>query len=139
MALSDIGYPWLKAAFDDATERLGRERFAQGRAIERERTRVAWTGRFQKRAAFFHISGDVLVVVARQHAPLAIPVEDDQVELVEFHLEQLPDRKRDQGELADGRAVLLLRRSQDGEMNEIDGGIGLEQVAPGPLARMRFA
>src|SRR5262249_39742665 len=37
------------------------------------------------------------------------------------------------------RAVLLLWRAQDGEMHEIDAGVGFEQVAPGSLARMRLA
>src|SRR5262249_16280211 len=39
----------------------------------------------------------------------------------------------------DRRAVLLLRRAQNGEMHEVDAGVGFEQVAPGSLARMRFA
>src|SRR2546429_187316 len=35
-------------------------------------------------------------------------------------------------------AVLLLRRTQDGEMYEVNAGIRLQQVAPGALARMRL-
>src|SRR6185312_11674451 len=51
MALSDIGHARLEPAFDDAAERLGRQGFAQRRAVEREGARVTGTGGFQKRAA----------------------------------------------------------------------------------------
>ena len=54
-------------------------------------------------------------------------------------LEQLAGRERDQRQLVDRRAVLLLRRPQDGEVHEVDGGVRLEQVAPGALAGMRLA
>src|SRR5205823_2750292 len=53
--------------------------------------------------------------------------------------EQLADRESDQRQLANGRSVLLLRRSQNGEMNQVDSGIGLEQVTPSPFTRMRLA
>jgi len=68
-----------------------------------------------------------------------IAVEDDELELVDLLLKQLARRKRDQRELVDRRAVLLLGRTQDGEMHQVDAGIGLEQVAPGALAGMRLA
>ena len=67
-------------------------------------------------------------------APL-IAVEDDEIELVELLDEQLAGREGDQRQFLDRRAVLLLGRAQDGEMHEIDGGIGLQQIAPGALAR----
>ena len=73
------------------------------------------------------------------HAAAAVAVEDDQVELVELDVEQLADRKGDQRQLADRRAVLLLRRPQDREMDEIDRRIGFEDVAPDALAGMRLA
>jgi hypothetical protein len=44
---------------------------------------------------------------------------------------ELADRERDERELVDRRAILLFRRAQDGEMHEIDRGVGLEQIAPG--------
>jgi hypothetical protein len=134
-----IGDARLEAALDHAAERLGRQRLAQRRAIEREAAGVAGSGRFQERAALLHIGRDVLVVVAGQHAALPVTVEDDQVELVELDLEQLADREGDQRQLADGRAVLLLGRAQDREMDEVDGRVGLEEVAPGPLAGVRLA
>ena len=61
------------------------------------------------------------------------------MELVDLLLEQLARRKRDQRQLVDRRAVLLLGRAQDGEVHEIDRGVGLQQVAPGALARVRLA
>ena len=56
-----------------------------------------------------------------------------------FCCEQLAGREGDQRQLVDRRAVLLLRRAQDGEVDEVDVGVGLQQVAPGALARMRLA
>src|SRR5262249_60212428 len=54
-------------------------------------------------------------------------------------LEQLARREGDQRQFVDRRAVLLLRRAQNGEMHEIDAGIGFEEIAPRPLAGMRLA
>lgn len=71
-------------------------------------------------------------------APL-VAVEDDEIEFVELLVEEFARRKGDEREFADGRAVLLFRRTQNGEMDEIDGGIGFQQVAPGALAGMRLA
>ena len=56
-----------------------------------------------------------------------------------LQLEQLAHGKGDQRQLVDRRAVLLLRRAQNGEMDEIDGGIGFQQRAPGALAGMGLA
>ena len=95
--------------------------------------------RLQQRAAVAHIARDVLEIGVRQHAALAVAVEDDEVELVELDVEQLADREGDQRQLADRRAVLLFRRAQDGEMDEIDRRVGFEDVAPGALALMRLA
>ena len=83
--------------------------------------------------------GDVLQIEQRQHAAALVAVEDDQVELVELLLEQLARREGDQRELVDRRAVLLLRRTQNGEMHEVDGSVGFQHVAPGALAGMRLA
>src|SRR5262249_23750611 len=54
-------------------------------------------------------------------------------------LEQFARRKGDERELVDRRTVLLFRRPQNGEVHEIDRGIRLEQIAPGPLAGVRLA
>ena len=85
------------------------------------------------------VMGDILEVERRQHAPALIAVEDDQVELIELVLEQLAGGEGDQRQLVDRRAVLLFGGAQNGEMDEVDRGIGLEHVAPGPLAGMRLA
>ena len=42
-------------------------------------------------------------------------------------------------ELIDRRAVLLLGRAQNREMNEVHRGVGFQHVAPGALAGMRLA
>jgi hypothetical protein len=86
-----------------------------------------------------YITGNILEIEQRQHATPLIAVEDDQVELIEFLLEQLACWEGDQRELIDGGAVLLFRWPQDCEMNEVDRGIRLQHVAPGALARVRFA
>ena len=53
----------------------------------------------QHRAAFFDITDDVFEVEIGQHATTAIPIENDQIELVDLDLEQFSDRKRYQGQL----------------------------------------
>src|SRR3546814_6739775 len=74
--------------------------------------------RLQQRPAVADVVGDVLHVHPRQHAAAPVAVEDDQVELFQLQFEQLADREGDQRQLADRRAVLLLRRSQDGRSEE---------------------
>ena len=96
-------------------------------------------GRFEQRAAVAHIAHDIVDIGLRDDAALAVAVEDDQVELVELDIEQLADRKGDQRQFADRRAVLLLRRPQDREMHEIDRRVGFQDVAPDALAGMRLA
>ena len=68
-------------------------------------------------------------------ALVGVAVEDDEVELLDLLLEQLARREGDQRQLVDRRAVLLLGRAQDGEVDEVDVGVGLQEVAPGALAR----
>ncbi len=48
-------------------------------------------------------------------------------------------REGDERELVDRRAVLLLGRAQNGEVDEVDGGVRLQQVAPGALAGVGLA
>lgn len=62
-----------------------------------------------------------------------------QIELFDLFGEQLARRERDQRQLIDRCAVLLFRRTQNGEVHEVDSGIGLQQVAPGALAGVRLA
>jgi len=93
----------------------------------------------KQRAALPHIAGDILEIGLRQDAAPAVAVEDDEVELVDLDVEQLADREGDQRQLADRRAVLLFRRTQDREMHQLDRGVGFQDVAPHPLAGMRLA
>ncbi len=109
------------------------------RAPDAGLARIVGAGRDQHRAALAHVARDVVEIDDRQHALARVAVEDDELELVDLLLEQLARREGDQRQLVDRRAVLLLRRAQDGEMDEIDAGVGLEQVAPGALAGMRLA
>ena len=112
----------------------------------RQRCAVDRVGRGEGRAgcredgaALFHIVDDVGQIGERQHAAPLVAVEDDEVELVELFGKEFARREGDQRQFADGRRILLFRRAQNGEMHEIDRGVGLQQVAPCPLARMRFA
>ncbi len=69
---------------------------------------------------------------------MLVAIEDDQVEIADLFRKQFPCGKRDQRQLVDRRAVLLLRRTQNGEVHEIDRRIRLQQIAPRALARMRL-
>ena len=112
---------------------------AEPRAGEACRAGEFGPGRDQHRAAFAHIAHDVLEIGRGQDALVGVAVEDDEVEFLDLLLEQLARREGDQRKLVDRRAVLLLRRAQDGEVDEVDVGVGFQKVAPGALARMRLA
>ncbi len=86
-----------------------------------------------------HVARDVVVVDELQDAAVLIAVEDDEVEILDLVREQLLGREGDERELIDRRAVLLLGRAQNGEVHEIDGGVRLQEVAPGALAGVRLA
>ena len=128
-----------KPAFGDVAARLGRQDGVERRAPDAGRARVIRPGRDQHRAAVAHIARDVVEIDDRQHALARVAVEDDELEFVDLLLEQFARREGDQRQFVDRRAVLLFRRPQNGEMHEIDRGVGLEQVAPGALAGMRLA
>ena len=96
-------------------------------------------GDLEQGAAVLDVARDVVEVGERQQAAARVAVEDHQVELAELDLEQLARGEGDQRELADRRAVLLLRRPQDREVDQVDRGVGLEQVAPDAQARIGLA
>ena len=100
---------------------------------------VVVAGGDQQRAALLHVAGDVVVVEQLQDVAVLVAVEDDEVEVLDLLGEQLARREGDQRELVDRRAVLLLRRAQNGEVHEVDGGVRLQQVAPRALAGVRLA
>ena len=87
----------------------------------------------------FDVARDVVVVRQLQQAAVLVAVEDDQVEVVDLLREQLARREGDERQLIDRRPVVLLGRTQNGEVHEVDGGVGLQEVAPGALAGMRLA
>ena len=93
----------------------------------------------QQRAAVFDVLGDVVVVKNRQHTAMLVAIEDDQVEIVDLFDEQFACREGDQRQFVDRRTILLFRRAQNGEMHQVDRGVGLQEIAPGPFAGMRFA
>ena len=140
MALAEIGdSPALKGFFDDATGRRGGQHVGERRAVEAALGGIVGAGSDEQRAAIAHIAGDIVEIEDRQHAALGVAVEDDQIELVDLDREELAGREGDQRQFVDRRAVLLFRRPQDGEMDEIDRGVGFQQIAPDALAGMRFA
>src|SRR5262249_35775001 len=100
---------------------------------------VIGPGGDQHRAALAHIARDIVEIDDRQHALPRVAIKDDELKLVDLLLEQLARWEGDQRQFVDRGTVLLLRRAQNGEMHEIDAGIGLEQIAPRALARMRLA
>ena len=139
MAQAEVGDPRPIALFEDRAARLDRQHPAERRAVQRERRREGRADRLQERAALVHVLGDVVQVDAGQHAAPAVAVEDDQIEFIQLDLEQLAGREGDQRQLADRRAVLLFRRAQDGEVDQVDRGVGFQNVAPGALAGMGLA
>ncbi len=129
MAPPEIGERGPETALEDLARGARRQHEAERRAEQAVVAGEGGAGGGQQRAALLDIAGDVAEIAERHHAAPAVAVEDDQVELVELDLEQLADR----------RGVLLLGRAQDGEVDQIDRRVGLEQVAPDPLASMGLA
>jgi hypothetical protein len=139
VAAAEVGQLRLIALLVDIARRFGRQNRPERRAGEAQRRPEARAGRFEKGAALAHITRDVFEIGLRDDPPAAVAVEDDQIKFVELDVEQFADRKGDQRQLADRRAVLLFRRPQDREVHEVDRGVGFEDVAPDALAGMRLA
>jgi hypothetical protein len=139
MTLPGVGKARIERLFHDVAGRHRRQRRHQRGARDRLFAGIFGPGGDQQRATTLHIFGDVVVIEDRQHVAVLVTVEDDQVEIVDFFHEELARREGDQRQFVDRRAVLLLGRPQDGEVHQVDRGVGLEQVAPGALAGMRFA
>ena len=138
--LPPVGDARLVGLLDDApVRRAGDDR--RQRACGRGSTAPANSGpaATMHGAALAHVAHDVVEIGRGQDALVGVAVEDDEVELLDLLLEQLARREGDQRQLVDRRAVLLLRRAQDGEVDEVDVGVRLQEVAPGALAGMRLA
>ncbi len=93
----------------------------------------------QQRTTVLDVVRDIAQIGERQQASVLEPVQHDEIELLDLHLEQFPHRKGDQRQLVQRREVVLLRRTKYREVYEVDGWIGLQQPPPGALAGMRFA
>src|ERR1700737_3258022 len=139
VSAAEVRDPGLEALLKDVSGWLGRQYRSEWGAGKAQWRAEARTDGFQKSPAVADIARDVFEVGLWDHPSSAVPVEYNQIELVELYIEQLTDRKRDQRQFADRRAVLLFGRPQDREMNEIDRWIGFEDVAPDALSGMRFA
>ena len=120
MPAAEIGQLRLIALLVDIAGRLGRQNRPERRPGKAHRCSEARAGRFEKGAAFADIAGDIFEVGLRDHPPAAVAVEDDQIKFVELDVEQFADRKGDQRQFTDRRAVLLFRRPQDREVHEVD-------------------
>ena len=139
MAFPDIGQPGEERLGDDLAGGRRRQHRRQRRVVEAAVVGIVGTGADQQCPAVADVARDVVEVEDRQHAVVRVAVEDDQVERVDLFREELAGGEGDQRQFVDRCAVLLLRRAQDGEVDEVDRGVGLEQVAPGALAGVRLA
>ncbi len=93
---AEVRDPGLEALLNDVSGRLGRQYRSErgaGKAQWRAKTR---TDGLQKSPAVADIARDVFEVGLWDHPSSAVPVEYNQIELVELYIEQLTDRKRDQ-------------------------------------------
>src|SRR6266536_1384207 len=104
---ADVRNPRLEALLEDVSRWLGRQYRSERGAGKAQWRAKARTDGFQKSPAVADIARDIFEIGLRDHPSPAVPVEDDQIELVELYIEQLTDRKRDQRQFTDRRAVLL--------------------------------
>ena len=69
---------------------------------------------------------------------MLVTVENNEIEVVDLLREQLARREGDKRKLIDRRTVVFLGRPQNREVDQIDGGVLLQEVSPGALASVRF-
>src|SRR5258707_11838136 len=113
MSFTEVAQLGTKRHLDGLAARLGRENLFEWRAPDAGLAGVVRPGRDQHGTALLHIARDVVEIDDRQHALPGVAVEDDQVKVLDLLLEQLAGWKRDQRQLVDRGAVLLLRRAQN--------------------------
>src|SRR5690606_36414 len=138
VAFADSRETWIERLFRHGTGRQGRQGAIKRRAGNRHFACIFRAGCDQQGAAILHILRDVIVIEEWQHIAVLVAVENDEVELVDLVDEEFTRREGDQRQFVNRRAVLLFRRAQNGEVDEIDGSIGFQQVAPGALAIVRL-
>src|SRR5690606_17184611 len=129
----------IETGIVDLARRAGRKDLWQRRGSDR-----AFAGRLrpcgnQQRATVLNILRDVVVIEDRQHVAVRIAVEDDEVEVLDLLDEEFTRREGDQRQLVDRRTILLFRRTQNGEMDEVHRGVRLQQVAPSAFSGVGFA
>src|SRR5262249_8467812 len=139
MALAGIGKPCIKTAFRDLAGWLSGKDSVKRGAPDAGRACIIRARRDQHCAPIAHIFCNIVEVNERQNALPRVAVENDELEFCDFLLEQLARGKSDQRQLVDRRAVLLFRWPQNRKMDQIDRGVGLEQIAPGALSGMWLA
>ena len=69
------------------------------------------TGGDEEGTAVSNVADDVLQIGQGQDGLLCVAVKNDQIEVVDLGFEEFTGRKGDQGEFADGRAILFLGRA----------------------------
>ncbi|CAM5514994.1 hypothetical protein FALB51S_03956 [Frigidibacter albus] len=139
MTLAKLRHGGQEAALQYPRGGAGGQDFRQRGMIDAFDAGEFRPGADQHRTAPQHVIADIVEIARRQDPALAVAVEDDEVELVDLLDEQFLRREGDQRQLGDRHAVLLFGRAQDGEMHEVDRGVGFQQVAPGALAGMGLA
>src|SRR3984957_11006934 len=140
MALALLRHAGAIRGLDVIAAWLSGGNVAERRVVKTVGSRELGTLRHQQRAAVAHVFGDVLKIDVWQDRLLGIPIEDDEIEVLDLAAEQIRDRKGDQRQFIDRRAIrAFLRRAQDGGMHEIDVAVRFQQVAPHSFARMRLA
>ncbi len=139
MALADFGQARIEGFFRHGAGWQGGQGAIKRRAGNGCFARIFRPGCDQQCAAILHILRNIIVIEQGQHVAVLVAIENDEVELTDLIHEQFARREGDERQFVDRRAILLFRRAQNGEVDKIDGGVGFQQVAPGPLAIMRLA
>src|SRR5215831_13195508 len=133
------GYGGLERLFEEASRGCGGQHYGQRRARQAHLAGKVVASSNQQGPAPLHVVRDVFVVLQLQDVPVLVAVEDDEIEATDHVREQLARRKGDERQLIDRCSVQLLQGPKDGEVDEVDRGVGAQQVTPSALARVRFA
>ena len=92
MATAGTGDVGFQAPFENLAGGRARQDIAQCRARKAESSRKCGARCGQNGTAVLHITDDIFQIHARQNPTTPVPVEDDQIEIVDLHLEQFADR-----------------------------------------------
>ena len=139
VAAADFRDGGLEPAFQNLPRWRRGHHLAEGRLVKGPDGRELGPQRQQHRAAAVNEVDDIAQVRRRQNVADHIAVEDDEIEVGKLRLEQFLDRKGDQRQFLQGCEVVLFRRAEDGEMDQVHRRIGLQEVPPSALAGMGLA